>query len=223
MPADDQKNKGGRPAKHNWSAIRRDWECSHNSSGLIAETWGITRSQLCKKAREDGWARPADYPYWGGMETVAPIGAPARFTVAHREYLLEQIAYGRTLKSIMNEPGMPGLSVFYYHFKKDDGFRSAFFDAKEIAGLVIGDQILDVTDRMLLPSDDIGFLHHAPGKAVSDNLKWMASRLNRRLYGDKGQADESSSGGSMPSKIEVVGVDGGLFGEGDDEGRHEED
>lgn len=217
-PGEGLKNKGGRPPKFNWPAIRKDYENTRMSGYELAEKWKVDPSLVYKHAVNEGWSRLEGYkPSFANFMDDNGMKEAGPYSIMHRDYLLEQIAYGRTMRAICSEPGMPCESSVYYWMQRDDNFKRQYFEAKEIAGLVLGEQVMGVNDDIakVLKNANPSAVHVSALKLKSDNLKWGASKLAPKMYGDKSKVDLSSEDGTMsapPAMIKIVA------GSGEEEG-----
>ena len=204
--------KGGRPLKFNWPAIRKDYEQTRMSGREIAEKWRVDPALVYKHAVAEGWQRVEDYkPSFANFMDDDGYSLSSPYSVMHRDYLLEQIAYGRPMRSICAEPGMPTEQSVYYWLQRDEVFRQKYFDAKEIAGLVHGEKIIDVNSEIVSRLEALSAAQVSALKLKSDNYKWSASKLAPKMYGDKSKVDLSSSDGTMsapPTMIKLVAGDG---------------
>ena len=97
-------------------------------------------------------------------------------TPEHRELVLYRVTGGETVVSICKQLSIePGLIYMAAYLDEEFGQRLA--TARALGQHALVDRLLSI------PSDET--LSTERSKLLSDNIKWIAGRLNRPDYGDK--------------------------------------
>ena len=110
---------------------------------------------------------PEDSPIWGEVVT--------------------RMSAGKSLSTVLREPGMPPWTTFQEMLRSNDQLRLAYDKAVQDRADLLADEIIELADAE--PPD------HLEGVAVSawvnqkrlqvDARKWVASKLKPRTYGDR--------------------------------------
>lgn len=109
-------------------------------------------------------------------ETKHPGGRPSSFTEETASTICERLMAGESLRKICRDADMPDQVTVYRWISQNDEFRKQYAHAREVQGETYADQIADeafsATDAAL-------------GRLKMDALKWSASKLAPKKYGDK--------------------------------------
>ena len=142
----------------------------------------------------------------------------AEYTPERADYILQEIASGRTLDSICREEHMPtaGAVVQWANYDKD-GFFMRYNRAVAVRAEIWADQIIAIAD------DDSGdFKEDKDGRLVvdMDNInraklriqarQWYVSKILPKRYGDAlmlKAGDTKADAGQGPAPIRIVGVE----------------
>lgn len=110
--------------------------------------------------------------------------------------IIEEMMTGRSLRSILKDPGMPPRKTIYQWIVKDKEKGNQYAIASDIRADEIFDEILNIADSV---DDDIIILDNgkeAVNKSVimRDTLrinsrKWILSKMNPKKYGDRIEID----------------------------------
>lgn len=125
------------------------------------------------------------------------MARPTDFTAELGDRICEEIADGRSLRSICLDENMPGKSTVFRWLAADEVFRDQYARAREAQSDALFDEILDIADDgsndWMERHDDeggnIGWREN--GEALNrskiriDARKWMAGKLRPKVYGDK--------------------------------------
>jgi hypothetical protein len=113
-------------------------------------------------------------------------GEVKRYTNAQWLEIISRVAGGETLAKICSEPGMPHPNTLRKVVLKDTELREQWEMAKEMRAHAYFDKALDLADRLITGNWDNkeGVMARALKDAI-DTLKWAASRLNPREYGER--------------------------------------
>lgn len=126
-------------------------------------------------------------------------GRPSSYTDEIADYICEQLANARSLRSICTDEGMPSqVTVFrWLADERYENFRKRYAHAREAQADAIFDEILDIADDgsndWMERHDDqggnIGWKENGEALQRSrlriDARKWMAGKLRPKKYGDK--------------------------------------
>lgn len=130
------------------------------------------------------------------------MGRPTIFTTELAASICARIAEGESLRSICRDDAMPALSTVFKWIANDSQFTEQYARAKDESADAHADKITDVADRTLS-----GEFDPAAARVAIDAMKWTASKLKPRKYGDK---LELSGDKDAPLTVQVVrlGPDG---------------
>ena len=94
---------------------------------------------------------------------------------AKKEYVLAQVASGRSMKGIIRELGFKP-SIIWNMCEKDTVFRDRLSRARIQGVDSLVDDILEISDQ----EPDV-----QRARLKTDNIKWIASKLQPNKYGDR--------------------------------------
>ncbi len=97
------------------------------------------------------------------------------FKPHQKEYVLAQVATGRTIKSLSKELGFK-LSIIWHMCEQDTVFRDGLARARVQGVDSLVDDILEISDE----EPDV-----QRARLKTDNIKWIASKLQPNKYGDR--------------------------------------
>lgn len=118
--------------------------------------------------------------------------APSKFTQAIADSICEQIADGKSLRTICEAKGMPAKSSVFKWLKEIPAFSDQYARAREAQADALFDEILQIADdgerdtyvdkdgNERTDQDVI-----ARSRLRVDARKWMAGKLRPKVYGDK--------------------------------------
>lgn len=111
-----------------------------------------------------------------------PRGRPSEFSPQTANTICERLADGESLRTICAEDGMPDRSTVRRWLSQNEEFRGQYAHAREEQADVYAERIVDeahtATDAAI-------------GRLRMDALKWAASKLAPKRYGDKVQTEHS--------------------------------
>lgn len=124
-------------------------------------------------------------------------GRPTDFTPELGDRICEEIADGRSLRSICLSDDMPNKSTVFRWLSMRDEFRDQYARAREAQADSLFDDLLDIADdgsndwmeRFDDEGGNIGWKEN--GEALNrskiriDARKWMAGKLRPKVYGEK--------------------------------------
>lgn len=123
-------------------------------------------------------------------------GQPSRYTKAAAARICDLIIEGKTLRQIAATEGMPSIPSIYRWMEAHPEFREQYARAKDIQTEILVDEIrtiafdgsMDVEER----EDRNGNTYEVTrqdvvqrSKLMVDAIKWQASKLKPKKYGDK--------------------------------------
>ena len=151
-----------------------------------------------------------------------PPGRPSTYTPELADLICEQIADGKSLRSICAAEGMPGKSTVFRWLAENEAFRDQYARAREAQADALADDILDIADEKCTTvradkhhgtkaDDDDGNVEVvfdsaavARNRLRVDARKWIAAKLKPKVYGDKVSAELSGpNGGEIPMSLAV--------------------
>src|SRR5829696_3442122 len=112
--------------------------------------------------------------------------------------ICERMNNGKSLRAVLRQDGMPDKTTFLRWLDEDEGgaLRTQYARAREGLGDEYADELREVAFN---DQDD------ANSRRVKlDALKWMASKLHPRRYGDKVDLGRGQSENLAPTKTEVT-------------------
>lgn len=121
-------------------------------------------------------------------------GHPEVYDKAVADEIIARMSDGETLQEICETPGFPKASTVRYWAATDKpaGFAATFARAREL-------QAGSMFDKLILKSQEQGDWQSL--RLQVDTLKWAASKLHPKIYGDKVQTEHSGSIDFRPQPI----------------------
>jgi hypothetical protein len=108
------------------------------------------------------------------------------------DYICDQIAEGRSLRSILKDADMPASSTVFKALAADREFAERYARAREVQADALFDEILDIADDSKNDTivDADGNISTdqevvARSRIRIDARKWMAGKLRPKVYGEK--------------------------------------
>jgi hypothetical protein len=127
---------------------------------------------------------------------MAKRGNPTKYTRALADEICRRVASGESLLAISKRAGLPPESTIRQWALDDrDGFAAKYARARDIRGDHYGDKVIDIlstkprrivttkADGTTEEKDDPA--HVAWLKNLADGVKWTASKLKPKTWGDK--------------------------------------
>jgi hypothetical protein len=108
---------------------------------------------------------------------MRPAHRPSDYTQEIADHICEQIADGKSLRSICREDDMPNKATVFRWLGKHETFRDQYARAMEARADSHADDIVDIADDPTLDPND--------KRVRIDARKWTASKLKAKVYGDK--------------------------------------
>lgn len=108
--------------------------------------------------------------------------------------ILERIASGESLASALRHPGMPSYPLARLHIRTIPAIKEAYENAVEDRGAMLAEELIDLADTPipedLDPASRSAWVQHL--RVRLDTRKWIASRVYRKVYGDKVEVSVSA-------------------------------
>lgn len=117
-------------------------------------------------------------------------GRPSKYSSMLANEILERISAGESLLSITKEEHMPDRVSVYRWIEAHEEFRNNYARAKELQAETYEDMMLDTART----EDDVN-----RARLIVDTMKWTASKLKPKKYGDK--VDLTTNGKDLPSPL----------------------
>lgn len=147
---------------------------------------------------------------------------PTDYSPEMVDAICDQMVNGKGLLKICSDPEMPSRTTIYRWLATNPEFRKRFAEAREALMDYYAEQILNIAfdesgDVIIDQGKDgktSAVANHAKvqrDRLKVDSLKWTASRLFPKRYGDKMELlGQNVQEGESVNKIELVGVQSGM-------------
>lgn len=150
---------------------------------------------------------------WRESHTPGP-GRPTKYDADVAEHICQEIAKGRSLKSVCREEGVPGHSTVLNWVSDDrDGFSDRYAHACQIRLHVLSEELLEISDdgRNDTYVDEEGREHTdydviQRSKLRVDTRKWLLSKLKPEKYGKRQRVEHSGPEGGPIEHRDVSGA-----------------
>ena len=109
------------------------------------------------------------------------MGRPSIFTQALADLICERIAEGESLRKICSGDEMPARTTVKRWIVEDKAFQAQYARAREERADYYVDRMLDEAES----SEGLDAPGVAAKRLIVDTLKWTASKLDAKKYGDK--------------------------------------
>lgn len=122
-------------------------------------------------------------------------GRPSGFTQETADRLCEELAMGKSLRTICAAEDMPAVRTVFYWLRTYPEFLQQYTRAKEEAADAFVDEMLDISDNAsndwmeVHDKDNPGY--RLNGEAINrsrlrvDTRKWIAAKLKPKKYGER--------------------------------------
>jgi hypothetical protein len=119
-------------------------------------------------------------------------GRPTLKTPELCDKICKQLAEGMTLKSVLEQPGMPGRTTVHDWEKADESFARELARARELQAVVWAEDVVNISD------DDKMTTHEAIGRARlrMQSRQWLAGKYNAQ-FADKPNQTQVNVGVSV--------------------------
>jgi hypothetical protein len=123
------------------------------------------------------------------------IGRPSSYTEEKAEEICERLTEGESLLSMCRRDDMPAIRTVFQWLEKNEEFAHKYARAREIQGYVHASLAVESA----LQAEDAGL-----GRLAYDALKWHASKLVPRVYGDKSEVALTGPNGGPVQSVAVT-------------------
>ena len=113
------------------------------------------------------------------------MARPSAYTEDVAIELCERISLGESVRSIVKDEHMPAMSTVFKWLRDVEGFSEQYARAKEEQAETYEDMMLETAKT----EPDV-----ARARLIVDTMKWTASKLKPKKYGDKVTQDVNHSG-----------------------------
>jgi hypothetical protein len=121
-------------------------------------------------------------------------GRPSKYTEELVDQICALLATGMSLKRVCEREEMPELKTVYNWLHNHDSFLQKYARAKQDSADAMANELEDIADRVLR-----GELDPNAARVAADIIKWSASKLKPKKYGDK--LDMTTNGKDLPTPI----------------------
>lgn len=148
-------------------------------------------------------------------------GQPTTFTQEIADRICEDIACGKSLRTICLPDHMPCVATIFNWFRTQPKFLEQYARAKEAQADALTEEMLDIADD---GSNDWMEKHDKEGSSIGwivngehvqrsrlrlDTRKWIASKLKPKKYGDKvTQELTGADGKDLPPPSYTINING---------------
>lgn len=124
-----------------------------------------------------------------------PVGRPSTYTQELADKICEQLADGKSLRTVCAQEGMPVMSTVFKWMREHDEFSNQYAKAKEESSDAMAEDLLHIADtpvmgeiRTIKPDGTVEIkqdemLGHR--RLQVDSRKWLMSKMKPKKYGDK--------------------------------------
>ncbi len=130
-------------------------------------------------------------------------GRPSKYTKELGDLICEQLGQGTSMRRVCASEEMPSMQTVFSWLRTDRQFLEQYVRAKEEAADALTDELQDIGDRAIEHAEEADFKASnavvSAYKLKADNIKWVASKLKPKKYGDK--LDLTSGGEKLPTPI----------------------
>ena len=118
------------------------------------------------------------------MKEAKKNGRPTMWSENLEDEICRRIAAGRSVNSVSKDPDMPSDFTIWKWMNEKESFSQKYARAIAARAMAHADEISDLTKRVVsgeVPPD--------VARVALDGLKWTASRLLPKIYGDRQTVD----------------------------------
>lgn len=132
------------------------------------------------------------------------LGRPTKFTQELADAVCEQIAQGKSMRTVCAPDEMPAIATLFRWLREHESFREQYARATEERSEAFAEETIDIADDSLSlaqESDDpkrANALVQAQRVRI-DTRKWLMAKMKPKKYGDK--LDLTSDGKALPTPI----------------------
>jgi hypothetical protein len=129
------------------------------------------------------------------------VGRPDLYTPELGDYIAEQIASGKSIRTICAPDDMPAISTIYRWLRVHPLFSEQYAKAKEDQADAMVEEMLDIADDT---DEDV-----KRSRLKVDTRKWLASKFKAKKFGDSAMIKHADADGGNLSLSAILGaIDG---------------
>lgn len=124
------------------------------------------------------------------------MARPTTYTQELADNICEQLALGRSLRTVCNPDGMPAIKTIFNWFRTQEGFLQQYEKAKQESTDAMAEDLLDIADNgtndYMEYEDRNGNLgwkingeNIQRSRLRADTRKWLMAKMKPKKYGDK--------------------------------------
>ena len=119
-------------------------------------------------------------------------GRPSKFSQALADRICEELANGKSLRTVCKGKDMPSPLTVRRWLAKDETFRTQYAQAREEQADFHADELIEIADTEPDPNR---------ARVRIDARKWVASKLRPKVYGERVTAEVTGKdGGAIETK-----------------------
>lgn len=148
-----------------------------------------------------------------------PVGRPSKYTQELADKICEELAVGKSLRTVCKGEDMPAISSVFNWFRTQPSFLEQYARAKQESADAMSEEIIDIADdgsndwmESNKPNNDGYDLN---GEAIQrsrlrvDTRKWLMSKMKPKKYGEK--LDLTTDGKELPQPIMKLEISNGIL------------
>ena len=144
---------------------------------------------MAKTAAKDKPKSPKTPP----KKTPKKNGRPSKYTDKLADKICQMIAQGQSVRSICAKKDMISMQTFFRWLRENDKFREQYARACEERSYMHAEDIIEIADNAtndyMEKLEGDGYIFNSENVQRSrlriDTRKWLMSKLNPKVYGDK--------------------------------------
>lgn len=113
------------------------------------------------------------------------MARPSKFSSDIADAICEEIAQGKSLRSICERDDTPAMSTVFKWLNENEAFSEQYARAREAQADALFDDVLAIADQYDSAQDKMDVDHIQRAKLRIDARKWMAGKLRPKKYGEK--------------------------------------
>lgn len=118
------------------------------------------------------------------LNSSKKVGRPSDFTQEKADEICQMLANGMTLLSICKLPDMPEMTTVHRWLDSNPDFQSSYAHARKLQADAMAEQVIEEAMSS----------HDAPiGRLRMDALKWFASKMAPKKYGEKVEVEQTGN------------------------------
>ncbi len=118
------------------------------------------------------------------LNTSKMTGRPSGYTPAKADTICDEIADGKSLRSVCARKAMPDKKTVLRWLRQNEDFRAQYARAREAAADAAYEDIVEIESKLMAKE-----MHPNTARVLIDSIKWRASKLKPKVYGDRSQVD----------------------------------